>query len=159
MAAIQSVRWPGLPPHNYYELRAEPLGWWHRHVLWLPFLKDTRPRFRLTATCLQSNVRNQNLRWFIRWENGAETGHIISIPAMPQGQHREYIIGDRLLGFGGDTILGIDLPSGGFHTLVSFWALRGETILYGGYTFNLVRFSGCFTYTCSYLIELQVEPA
>ena len=51
---------------------------------------------------------------------------------MKRDQQKEYIIGDRLLGFGGDTILGVDLPQmGGFHTLVSFWTLRGETILYG----------------------------
>jgi len=59
---------------------------------------------------------------------------------MTQGQQLEYIIGDRLLGFGGDTILGVDLPGGGFHTLASFWTLRGETILYGTI---LALLSGC----------------
>jgi len=131
MSASQTVGWPGLPPYHYYNLRAEPLGWWQRHVRWLPFLKDTRPRFRLTVSCVQANVPTQTLRRFIRFENGAETGHDIVIPPMTQGQQQEYIIGDRLLGFGGDTILGVYLPGGGFHTLVSFWALRGETVLYG----------------------------
>ena len=65
------------------------------------------------------------------FENKMQTGHSIAVPPMTQGQRQDYIIGDRLLGFGGDTILGVDLPSGGFHTLVSFWALRGEAVLYG----------------------------
>jgi hypothetical protein len=116
MAGMQTVGWPGLPPHHYYDLRAEPLGWCQRHIRWLPFLKDTKPRFRLTVTCIGSNVPAQTLRWFIMFENRMQTGHTI---------------GDRLLGFGGDTILGVDMPSGGFHTLVSFWTLRGETVLYG----------------------------
>jgi len=65
------------------------------------------------------------------FENKTQTGHEIAVPPMTQGQQQQYIIGDRLLGFGGDTVLGVDLPSGGFHTLVSFWTLRGETVLYG----------------------------
>lgn len=131
MAGIQMVGWPGLSPAHYYDLTAEPLGWCQRHVRWLPFLKGTRPRFRLMVTCVGSNVPPQTLRWFIMFENQMQTGHSIAVPPMTQGQRQEYIIGDRLLGFGGDTILGVDLPGGGFHTLVSFWTLRGETVLYG----------------------------
>jgi hypothetical protein len=131
MAGMQTVGWSGLPPHHYYDLRAEPLGWCQRHIRWLPFLKDTKPRFRLTVTCIGSNVPAQTLRWFIMFENRMQTGHTIGVPPMTQGQRQEYTIGDRLLGFGGDTILGVDMPSGGFHTLVSFWTLRGETVLYG----------------------------
>jgi len=131
MAGIQTVGWPGVPPHHYYNLRAEPLGWWQRHICWLPFLKDTKPQFGLTVTCVQSNVPSQTLIWFLRFENGTQTGHSIVVPPMTQGQQQHYTIGDRLLGFGGDTILGVDLPGGGFHTLVSFWTLRGETVLYG----------------------------
>jgi hypothetical protein len=131
MAGKQAVGWPGTPPHHYYDLRAEPMGWWQRHIRWLPFLKDTRPQFRLTVSCVQSNVPSQTLRWFISFEQGARTGDEILVPPMTQGQQQTYIIGGRLLGFGGDTILGVDLPSGEFHTLVSFWTLRGETILYG----------------------------
>ena len=131
MAGIQTVGWPGLPPHHYYDLRAEPLGWWQRHIRWLPFLKDTKPRFRLSVTCVQANVPSQTLTWFIMWENGVRTGHDIIFPPMTQRERQEYIVGDRLLGYGGDTILGADVPSGGFHTLVSFWTLRGETVLYG----------------------------
>ena len=131
MSGIQTVGWPGLPPHHYYNLSAEPLGWCQHHVPWLPFLKDTKPRFRLIVQCVQASVQSQTLRWFIKFENGAETGHDIAVPPMTQGQQQEYIVGDRLLGFGGDTILGVYLPGGGFHTLVSFWTLRGETVLYG----------------------------
>lgn len=48
---------------------------------------------------------------------------------MTQGTSEEYIIGDRLLGFGGDTILGIYFPgSNNFHTLISFWTVRNEDI-------------------------------
>lgn len=134
MAGIQTVGWPSLPPNHYYDLRAEPLGclgWWQRRIRWLPFFKDTRPRFKLTIKCVQANVPSQTLTWFIMFENGMRTGHSIAVPPMTQGQHQEYVVGDRLLGFGGDAILGVALPSGGFHTLVSFWTLRGETVLYG----------------------------
>ncbi len=131
MAGIQTVGWPGLDPHHYYDLRAEPLDWFQHHIPWLPFLKDTKPKFRLKVVCVHPKAQSLTLSWFIMFENGKRTGHDIQIPSMAQGQHQEYEIGDRLLGFGGDTILGVDLPSGGFHTLVSFWTLRGETVLYG----------------------------
>ena len=65
------------------------------------------------------------------FEHGAETGHDLVVPPMIQGENHRYTIGDRLLGFGGDTILGVKIPNGGFHTLVSFWTLRGETVMYG----------------------------
>ena len=65
------------------------------------------------------------------FDHGFETGHDLVVPPMTQGQSDEYVIGDRLLGFGGDTILGVKTPNGDFHTLVSFWTLRGETVMYG----------------------------
>ena len=71
------------------------------------------------------------MTWFIMFENRFETGHNLVVLPMVKGESREYIIGDRLLGFGGDTILGVKMPNGGFHTLVSFWTLRGETLMYG----------------------------
>ena len=78
------------------------------------------------------NVTKQKLTWFIMFENGMKTGQEIEVQPMIQGQPpKEYIIGDRMLGFGGDTILGVDLPSGGFHTLMGFWTLRWETVFYG----------------------------
>ena len=132
MAGIQTVGWPGLPPHHYYDLRAEPTSWCQRHIPWLPFIKDTRPKFNLTITCVREDVPIQKIRWFISFENGIQTGHEIEVPYMRKGQKKKFIIGDRLLGFGGDTILAVNLPNGGeFHTLVSFWTLRGETVLYG----------------------------
>ncbi len=82
MSATQTVGWPDVPPHHYYDLRAEPLGWWQRHILWLPFLKDTKPRFKLTVSCIQANVQSHTLRWFIRFENGTQTGHDIVVPTL-----------------------------------------------------------------------------
>lgn len=134
MAGMQAVGWPGVPPNHFYNLRAEPLRWWQRHIPWLPFMKDTKPRFRLTVNCVRPKVAPQELDWFIRFENRDETGAAIKIPAMQKGEQKEYIIGDRLLGIGGDAILGVRIPTkttGHFHTLVSFWVLRGETVLFG----------------------------
>lgn len=131
MAGKLTVGWPGIPPHHYYDLRAEPLDWAQRNLPWFPFFKDTKPKFRLTVSCVQPNVQSQTLHWFIMFENRFETGHDIIVDPMTQGDRHEYIIGQRLLGFGGDTILGVKLPSGGFHALVSFWTIRGETLMYG----------------------------
>lgn len=131
MAGLQTVGWPSVPPDHFYDLKAEPLGWWQRHIRWLPFLKDTKPRFRVTVTCVGCEVPSQTLNFFIMFDNQLKTSQTITTPSMKKGERNEYMIGDRLLGYGGDTILGVDLPSGGFHTLVSFWTLRGETILYG----------------------------
>ena len=61
MAGIQTVGWPDLPPHHYYDLKAEPLGWWQRNIRWLPFLKDTKPCFRLRVTCVGANVGEKTL--------------------------------------------------------------------------------------------------
>jgi len=130
MAGIQTVGWPGLPPHHYYNLRAKPLGWFQRHLLWFPFFKDTRPKFILTVSCVQPNVSSQPLEWFIMFENMTQTGHQILVPPMTMGDKHDYILGDRLLAFGGDTVLAVKLSNGGFHTLVSFWTLRAETALW-----------------------------
>ncbi len=143
MSGMQTVGWPGLPPHHYYNLRAEPLGWWQRHIRWLPFLKDTKPCFKLIVSCVQANVESHTLTWVIKFEHGAETAHEIVVPPMTKGQQQEYIIGDRLLGFGGDTILAVYLPNNiEFHTLVSFWTLRGETVLYGAVLALLAAIAG-----------------
>ncbi|MCK4362048.1 MAG: hypothetical protein KAW13_02060 [Dehalococcoidia bacterium] len=66
------------------------------------------------------------------FENGMRTAQEIEVPLMTQGDPPwEKEIGDRMLGFGGDTILGVEMPSGGFHTLMAFWTIREETVLYG----------------------------
>jgi len=131
MAGMQRIVWPGIPPDDYYLLQVEPLGWFQRHIRWLPFLKDTKPIFRLTVTCRQANVPAQTLTWFIMFENDKRTGGDIQLPPMTLGKQESHLIGDRLLGYGGDTILGVDAPRGTFQALLSFWSLRGETVLYG----------------------------
>jgi hypothetical protein len=91
---------------------------------------------------VQANVDSQTLSWFIRFENGSVTGCSVEVPPLTRGESREYKIGGLLLGFGGDTILGVTIPDGGWHTLVSFWTLRGETVMYGIVLALLSGFAG-----------------
>jgi hypothetical protein len=132
MAGRQPVSWPGPPPHQDYELMAEPLDFWQRKILWFPFFKDTKPLFKLKVTCKGANIPSQNVNWFIKFSNNDKTGALITIPKMKQGECTEITIGGRLLGYGGDAVLGVNIPPQQFsyETLISFWILRGETILY-----------------------------
>ena len=140
MAARQPVGWPGDAPNHFYQGQAEPTGVWQRNVGFWPYRKDSKPKFRLRVTCVNPGAPPLTLHWFLRWENKSETDHDIPLSPMVKIEVREYIIGDRLLGFGGDTILGIyasDVGGShpgeprydlGFHTLISFWAIRDEDI-------------------------------
>lgn len=142
MAGKQTVTYPGLPPHNYYELEAEPSCWLQRNLLWFPFFKDTKPKFILTVTCVKEHTPHQDLHWIIRFENGDIVRGEISVPEMSYGERQQYTIGDCLLGFGGDTILGLLLPDKSYSTLLSFWTLRGEVIMYGAVLALLAGLAG-----------------
>ncbi len=153
MAGRQPVTWPSAFPNGWYELTAEPKDWWQRHVTWFPFCKDTKPAFILKITCLKSTSQTNNIEWIIKFSNGDITGGTVNIPQLQQGHAAEFMIGKRLLGFGGDTVLGIRMPQSNNHyeTLMSFWVIRTETIFYG---LSLALFSGIM----GALITLLIKP-
>lgn len=136
MVAKQKVPWGGIEfsakPASKFRMVLERL---HIH---LPYLHGGRPKFTMTLKRLSESEQIQTLYWFMRFSNGDETSDKIVIPKLVTDEERELVIGDKLLGFTGDTYVGIVLPpSENYQTLYSFRTVAQEDFtLYAVITFG-----------------------
>lgn len=112
MVAWQSVPIGGL------EISARPTGWVRKNLP-LPYFKGAKPKFKLVVKRLPNPQQIHQFNWFIKFSNGDTTGNIVRIPQLVPSKEYEVDIGDKLLGFSGDTILGIG-SGRRYHTLCSF---------------------------------------
>lgn len=135
MPAWQSVDWGG------FRISAKPKSWWRRRrtLQLLPYLYGAKPKFELFFERLAEPTQPKGLdqleefEWFIRFPPGDRTEHIIKVPQMTPGDTHIAEAGDRLLGFTGDTLLGIWLEKScrSYHTLYSFKVIALEDLFIG----------------------------
>jgi len=93
-----------------YRFTARPLSRWRRFSLdFLPYWNGSKPRFVLTVTRIGPAAESLQLRWFVRFATGDVTGEQLDVPPLLTGENTRFIIGDKFLGFTGDTL--IILPS------------------------------------------------
>ena len=110
-----------------YRFTARPLSQWRRiiHDFW-PYWQASRPKFVLTVTRLGSPAQSQTLNWFVRFATGDVTGGQLIVPSLQTGETIDFIVGDKFLGFAGDTLIALpaaDLASlklDPYHTVYSF---------------------------------------
>lgn len=142
MVAKQKVPWGGI------EFSVKPasklrmvLERWHIH---LPYLHGARPKFRLVLTRLSEPQQIHTLYWFMRFNNGDKTIDELKIPELATREERELVIGDKLLGYTGDTNLGISLsPNKNYQTLYSFRTVAQEDFT----MYALITFGACLLAT------------
>jgi len=109
-----------------YTLLVKPLALWRRFTkdFW-PYWQAQRPRFLLEVTRTGAPAGNATLTWFIRFSNAQVAGTQVTIPALQTGESIGLVIGDRLLGYTGDTLLVVptslsSTSADPYHTLYSF---------------------------------------
>ena len=136
MPAWQPVKWGG------FSISAKPKSWWRRRRILqlLPYRYGAKPKFELFFERLSESTEPKGLdqleefEWFIRFLPGDWTGHAIKVPQMKPGDAPHKVeAGDRLLGFTGDTLLGIwvEKSSRNYHTLYSFKVIALEDLFIG----------------------------
>ena len=111
-----------------YLFTARPLSRWRRLTHdFLPYWQGSSPRFVLTVKRQESAGQGQqlNLHWFVRFATHDATEGEIVVPPLEPGKTREFTIGDKFLGFTGDTliVLPTDLSSSSpdlYHTVYAF---------------------------------------
>lgn len=111
-----------------YLFTARPLSQWRRLTHdFLPYWQGSRPRFVLTVKRLESEPQSQqlNLHWFVRFATHDVTGGGIAVPPLEPGKTRSFTIGDKFLGFTGDTLIvlptNLSSPSpDSYHTVYAF---------------------------------------
>lgn len=124
MPGWQDISWGG------FKIYAKPISWWRKRWLQLlPYRYGSKPTFKLVFERLSNTTPNQQIEWFIKFSNGDTTGHVINIPQMNPGQIYESDAGGRLLGYTGDTVLGVYTNKPVYHTLYSFRVLAVEDML------------------------------
>ncbi len=134
LPAWQPVDWGG------FKISAKPKSWWRRWILQLlPYWYGAKPKFELFFERLSAPTQPKGLdqleefEWFIRFLPGDVTGHVIKVPQIKLGETYKAEAGDRLLGFTGDTLLGIwtEKDKGTYHTLYSFKVIALEDLFVG----------------------------
>ena len=135
MPAWQPVAWGG------FRISAKPKSWWRRRrILQLvPYRYGAKPKFELLFERLSEPTQPKGLdqleefEWFIRFLPGDVTGHVVKVPQKKPGDTHKAEAGDRLLGFTGDTLLGIwaEKNKGIYHTLYSFKVIALEDLFIG----------------------------
>lgn len=109
-----------------YRFTVRPLSRWRRIIrdFW-PYWQASRPKFVLTVTRLASPAQSQTLNWFVRFATGDVTRGQLIVPSLQTGENIDFVIGDKFLGFTGDTLVALptDLASlklDDYNTLYSF---------------------------------------
>lgn len=113
-------------------IEAKPRSWWRKGLLQLaPYLYGSKPKFRLTVTARADLPQPEPLYWFLKFSNSDQTGHQLLLPVMQMNQSIIVDVGDRLLGFTGDTTLGVTTCHNpeSYHTLYSFRAMVVEDLV------------------------------
>jgi hypothetical protein len=120
MAGGQPLDWDG------YRFTVKPLSQGRRIVrdFW-PYWQSSRPKFVLTIARLTSPAQEQTINWFIRFATGDVTGGQVIIPPLKTGETIDFIVGGKLLGFTGDTLVALpanltSLKLDPYNTLYSF---------------------------------------
>lgn len=89
-----------------YRFRARPLSRWRRFTLdFIPYWQGSKPRFVLTVTRKESTAETQPLLWYVRFATGDKTWGQLAVPPLMTGETAKFIIGDKFLGFTGDTLI------------------------------------------------------
>lgn len=127
MAAWQTIEnWEG------FKIWAEPVGWRRRGILkHTPFLYGRKPQFTIFFEALEAHEKPTPFEWFLMFSNGAVTSQDFKVDECQNGDKpKDYKAGDRLLGFTGDTILGLKKPKElSFHTLCGFKTVAIEELV------------------------------
>lgn len=112
-------------------VEAKPKSWRREGLFQLvPYLYGSKPQFQLTIAARENLVQPSELYWFLRFSSGDETGHQLLLPPMQKDQSINIDVGERLLGFTGDTILGVRTAyvARSYHTLYSFRTMAPEDL-------------------------------
>lgn len=118
-----------------YRFTAKPQSRWRRFTFdFLPYWQSSKPRFILNVTNIKGSPTQENkeIRWFIKFATGDTTDGVANIPPLQEDSSATLIVGDKLLGFTGDTllILPVELLDGkpreyetvyAFHTTHKSW--------------------------------------
>jgi len=132
--------WQTIENWGGFKIYAEPVGWRSKRIRgkrifkWLarvwPYRYGTKPRFTLVFERLNTPDQYTQLEWFLYRVGALTTGLQIDLPQLPAGEIYTMPAGDRLLGWSGDTILGIQQQGDrGFHTLYSFKVVAVEDLV------------------------------
>jgi len=134
--------WQTIENWGGFKIYAEPVGWRSKRIRgkpifkWLacvwPYRYGTKPRFTIIFERLDTPEQYTEFVWFLQFPGGLKTGQHINVPQLEPKQPHKEPAGDRLLGWSGDTILGIRHPGDeGFHTLYSFRVVALEDVIVG----------------------------
>lgn len=114
-------------------VEAKPKSVWRKGRLQLlPYLYGNKPRFTATVTANRDLVDPKPLCWFLLFSSGHVTHHPLELPDMREGGRLSFDVGDRLLGFTGDTLLAMcpgDHPGKSYHALYTFRTIAVEDVL------------------------------
>jgi hypothetical protein len=147
VAAWQTIEnWEG------FKIWAEPADWRRKGILkHVPFCYGTKPWFTIFFEALETHERSTTFEWFLMFSNGAKTSQDFEVDRCQKGDKpKEYRVGDRLLGFTGDTILGLRIPEQqrGFHTLYGFRVVAVEELVIA---FLITALAGIVVWLLAYI--------
>ncbi len=115
-----------------YRFIAKPMSRLHRIPGdFFPYWQALKPTFILNVTKIEQAAQGKYVDWLVIFSNGHTTGGKVNIPALSMGEHSNpFVIGDKFLGYTGDTILAVPFNSDGkiqyrtlyaFHTTPKAW--------------------------------------
>lgn len=109
-----------------YRLIVKPLSRWRRFTrdFW-PYWQAQEPQFLLEVTRTGLPAQTATLTWHIRFANGQIAPAQVTLPPLQTNESITLRIGDRFLGYTGDTLLTIPVKlnssdSRDYHALYTF---------------------------------------
>jgi len=114
---------------------------WH---IYLPYLHGAKPKFKLVLSRLSDTQQISSVYWCMEFSNGHKTIDELKIPTLVTRETRELEIGDKLLGYTGNTAVGITLlRNKKYYTLYSFRTVAQEDLTVAA----LITLFACFLAT------------
>jgi hypothetical protein len=113
--------------------------------IYLPYFHGAKPKFKLVLTRQSESQQIHTLYWFIRFSRD-QVMEELKIPELTTRQKIELEIGNKLLGYTGDTNVNIALSpnkEAPYYTLYSFRTIAQEELTMTA----LIAFSACFLAT------------
>lgn len=111
--------------------------------IYLPYLHGSKPKFKLVLTRLTDTQQISSVYWWVQFSNGHKTEDEIKIPTLVTSENRELEIGNKLLGYTGNTAVCIKAGDKKYYTLYSFRTVAQEDLTVAA----LITLGACFLAT------------